>query len=299
VTKEQEFFSDLSTVETHIEETLSSRIPIGFPETPPSASMGHISTVDPDCKTVDKDSKKTAMRLDLACGNNKREGFVGVDISLDTQADYLCNLDEYPWRLRKVTRNEDGSVKEVEFEAGKVIEDNSVYEIHCSHFIEHVADIKAFMEEIHRILIPGGRVTFYAPYYSSIRAMQDFTHKRFISEATFLYFNKGWMDANKLHHYGVKCNFAILSTKFLFEAEWNTRADDAKEWARKHTPNSVSDIEVVLQAIKETSEKHESKDETETLGPTDIWRMGAAIIPDGIKAGDTVAPEKEQANDAH
>jgi SAM-dependent methyltransferase len=215
------------------------------------SNLGHISKVDEDCSVLEQEEeKKPALRLDLACGNSKREGFVGVDISLDTQADYLCNLDEYPWKLRKITRAEDGSVKEVEFDAGKVIDDDSVFEIHCSHFIEHVADIKAFMEEIYRILIPGGRVTFYAPYYSSVRAMQDYTHKRFISEATFLYFNKKWMDTNKLQHYGVRCNFAVLSTKFMFNPEWKTRSKDAQEWARQHHINVVSDIEAVLQAIK-------------------------------------------------
>lgn len=223
--------------------------------------LGHITKADEDCMVMEKEDEKV-LRLDLACGNNKKEGFLGVDIAIDTQADYLCDLDSYPWRLKKIVRNEDGSVEILEEDSmdmisesiwihGHVIEDNSVYEIHCSHFIEHVANIKAFMEEIYRILIPGGRVTFYAPYYSSVRAMQDYTHKRFISEATFLYFNKQWMTENRLEHYDVKCNFAILSTKFLFQPEWNSRSDDAKEYARKHSINVVDDIEVILSAIKE------------------------------------------------
>lgn len=230
--------------------------------------LGHLSKVDEDCSVIEKDEeKKPVLRLDLACGNNKREGFVGVDISVDTQADYICDLDQYPWKLRKVVRlSEDAPTgyfsPSFALHEPECIADDSVFEIHCSHFIEHVADIKAFMEEIYRILIPGGRVTFYAPYYSSVRAMQDYTHKRVISEATFLYFNKAWMDANKLQHYGVRCNFAILSTKFMFSPEWKTRAQDAQEWARKHHINVVSDIEAVLQAIKpfDTSEGEKAND---------------------------------------
>lgn len=218
--------------------------------------LGHITKVDEDCSVIEKDEeKKPALRLDLACGNNKREGFLGVDISPDTQADLIIDLNKYPWEVLRYKYLDDGkrhppNINDLINDTNDVIRDDSVFEIHCSHFIEHVTDLKAFMEEIYRILIPGGRVTFYAPYYSSIRALQDFTHKRVISEATFLYFNKAWMDANKLQHYDVRCDFAILSTKFLFNAEYKTRAQDAQEWARKHNINAVDDIEVVLQAIK-------------------------------------------------
>lgn len=196
------------------------------------SNLGHITEYDADCRKLDKkpDEDKTVIRLDLACGNNKKEGYQGVDVvgAPDTQADIVIDLENYPWPF----------------------ETSSVFEIHCSHYIEHTSDIKRFMEEIYRILIPGGRVTFYAPYYSSIRAMQDLTHKRFISESTFLYFNREWMQTNKLEHYGIKCNFAILSTKFLFNIDWKLRSIDAQEWARKHNINVVDDIEAILQAVK-------------------------------------------------
>lgn len=181
---------------------------------------------------VDKDAEKIekeGLRLDLACGNNKREGFLGIDISEDTQADIIYNLEQYPWTP---------------------CDDNSVYEIFCSHYIEHTINIKSFMEEIYRILIPKGIVTFIAPYYSSVRAMQDFTHKRFISENTFLYFNKDWIQANKLEHYNINCNFAINYIKYIYAPEWRTRAEAAKEYARKYFINVVMDIEVSLIAIK-------------------------------------------------
>jgi len=42
------------------------------------------------------------------------------------------------------------------------------------------------------------KVTFVCPYYSSIRAWQDPTHKRAISEATFLYFDKDWKKPKNL-----------------------------------------------------------------------------------------------------
>ena len=168
------------------------------------------------------------LRLDLASGENKKPGFKSVDISQEVQPDFIVDLNKYPWPW----------------------DDNSCFELFSSHFVEHVKDIKSFFEECWRILVPLGTITVLCPYYSSIRAWQDYTHVRPISENTFLYFNKEWMDANKLSHYGVKCNFEILGNRYYYNPDWESRADSAKEWARQHYINVVADIEVKLRAIK-------------------------------------------------
>jgi hypothetical protein len=80
--------------------------------------------------------------------------------------------------------------------------------------------------------------------------MQDFTHTRFISENTFLYFNKDWLIANGLEHYDVNCNFRIESIKYIWNPEWVNRAEAAKEFARKHYINVVSDINIILRSVK-------------------------------------------------
>jgi len=167
-------------------------------------------------------------KLDLGCGSNKKLGFLGVDRSPDVNPDILYDLDIYPWPF----------------------EDDSAFEIFSSHFIEHVKDIKAFMEECWRILIPRGRLVIVAPYYSSIRAFQDYTHVRSISEATFNYFNQEWIKANKLEHYGVKCNFEQIYINFYFAPDWNTKSEAAKVWAREHYINVILDIEIGLRVVK-------------------------------------------------
>lgn len=167
-------------------------------------------------------------KLDLGCGDRCKEGFLGVDISPDVNPAFAHDLNIYPYPF----------------------EDNSVFEIFCSHFIEHVANLKSFMEECWRILVPMGQITFIAPYYSSIRAWQDYTHVRPISENTFLYFTKEWMDVNKLSHYGVKCDFEIVRTRYYFNPDWESRAEVARDWARKYYINVVDDIEVTLRAKK-------------------------------------------------
>ncbi len=223
------------------------------------SNLGHITEHDPDCEVREKENEKPVVRLDLACGNNKKEGYIGVDRTHESQADFIADLEKYPWvmfeqKADNKPPDQDTAQKAgmygVLFDKTGLIQPNSVYEVHCSHYIEHVTDLIAFMEELHRVLIPGGRATFYAPYYSSIRAMQDPTHKQFISENTFLYYNRKWREVNKLTHYPITSDFDILSTKFLYSSDWRMRSMEAKEWARKHNINVVDDLEVVLQARK-------------------------------------------------
>ncbi len=205
---------------------------------------GHITEVDADCSAREQ---KKYLKLDIACGNSKKEGFIGIDIAEETQCDWICNLNYYPWQYKEIVKRYEGGCQYKELYR---IEDSSVGEIHCSHYIEHVKDLRKFAQEIYRILIPGGRVTFIAPYYSSIRAMQDPTHVNFISEATFLYWNKTWIEANKLSHYNMNCDFAVMNHRYIYNPEWASKSSAAKEFARKHYINVVADIEITLQAVK-------------------------------------------------
>lgn len=163
------------------------------------------------------------MRLDLAAGMNKQQGFIGVDIVPLPEIDIIHDLERYPWPF----------------------EDNSVEEIFCSHYVEHVFDLIKFMDECYRILIPEGKVMIICPYYTSMRASQDPTHKRLISEASFLYFNKSWMKANKLEHYEIKSDFDF-TYGYLIAPDWISKNEEARAFAIRHYWNVVTDLQIVL-----------------------------------------------------
>jgi SAM-dependent methyltransferase len=165
----------------------------------------------------------TPFNLDVACGQNKTPGFFGVDIAKAVGVDLVWDLENFPWP----------------------IPDNSVDQIVCNHYIEHTKDIIKFMEEIYRILKPGRTALIRAPYYNSVRAWQDPTHTRVISEATFLYYNRDWMIANKLDHYDIKADFDY-SFGYDFMPDWIMRSEEAKAFAVRHYTNVVSDIQVLL-----------------------------------------------------
>lgn len=202
---------------------------------------GPLTDVDKDWSASKEEG--TFLRLDIACGNNKKVGFIGVDIAEQSQCDWICNLNYYPWQYKEIVKRHESGMQ---YRGLQQIPDDSTGEIFCCHYIEHVKDLKKFAQELYRIMKPGTLVNFIAPYYSSVRAMQDPTHVNFISEQTFLYWDAEWIRVNKLEHYDMRVNFKMQSAKFVFENEWTTRSTAAKEWARKHYINVVQDINIVL-----------------------------------------------------
>ena len=173
-------------------------------------------------------------KLDLACGQNKREGFYGVDIAGD--ADLIHDLTEMPWPF----------------------EDSSIEEIHVSHYVEHTYPLGgprdgliAFMDEVYRICAPDAKVQIIHPYALSSRAFQDPTHTRFIPETTWYYFSRNWRVDQSLDHYPITADFRIEGISNGFYPEWNLRSEAARTWASQHYWNVVTDLIVDLRALKE------------------------------------------------
>jgi SAM-dependent methyltransferase len=80
------------------------------------------------------------MKLDIGCGRNKVEGFVGLDIAPDVGADIVCDIEQ-----------------------GIPLPDNSVDEVHMSHVLEHLREVDMVLAEIARICRPGARIFFRVP----------------------------------------------------------------------------------------------------------------------------------------
>ena len=104
--------------------------------------------------------------LDLGCGRAKTPGAVGLDINPNSDADVLHDVDALPYPFA----------------------DNSFDEIICSGIIEHVAEIVPVLEELHRIGRPGAVLRITTPYFTSVDAFTDPTHKHYLSSRSFDYF---------------------------------------------------------------------------------------------------------------
>jgi len=165
----------------------------------------------------------TSIKLDIACGNNKHAGFAGIDIVAIPSVDIVHDLDVFPWPL----------------------EDDCVEEAIAHHYIEHSRDLMKFMNELYRVMKVGAKCTITSPYYNSIRAWQDPTHTRAISENSFKYFNKEWRTTSNLGHYPIHCDFD-LTFELIFFTNWLNRSEEERRFAIQHYTNVVADITAIL-----------------------------------------------------
>lgn len=173
--------------------------------------------------------------LDIACGQSKQDGYVGIDWADAPGVDIVHDLTMYPWPIAS----------------------GSVARGWCSHYIEHVPmgfvdhdgrkkdAFFAFFDEVYRILAPGGQITIVAPWHASARAWQDPTHRRAISDVSFLYLNRAWREANRLDHYGVACDFDA-TFGYAIASVWTTRNQEYREFAMRHHMNVIDDIQATL-----------------------------------------------------
>ena len=166
------------------------------------------------------------LKLDIGCGQNKKDGFTGMDSAAADGVDIVHDANVFPWPF----------------------DDGSVDEVFCSHFLEHLTGDQRipFMDELWRIMKDSAKATIITPFYSSSRAVQDPTHRwPPLCEASYLYFNKKWREDNKLTHYLGTCDFDF-TCGYGLDGEVSLRAEDYQRYAVKHYINSVLDLQVVL-----------------------------------------------------
>lgn len=175
-------------------------------------------------------------KLDIACGQNKQEGFTGIDIA--GNCDIVHDLTVYPWPIK----------------------DNSVSEAFCSHYVEHIPHAVAghskdgwwlFFDELHRICKADATIKLVHPYAKSDRAFWDPTHTRYIHETTWYYLDKNWRKAQGLDHYQTDCDFevALISGTGIAD-KFATRHHEQQAYAREHYWNVIPDLVVDLKVRK-------------------------------------------------
>jgi SAM-dependent methyltransferase len=139
------------------------------------------------------------LKLDLGCGKNKKPGFLGVD-SLDfPEVDCVTDL-RFPWPW----------------------DDESAEEAHCSHFVEHLTAPERihFVNELYRVLAPGGKAAIIVPHWASNRAYGDLTHQwPPVSEMWFFYLCKAWREKEAPH------TCTLYTCDFDFTAGYSMRQD--------------------------------------------------------------------------
>lgn len=165
------------------------------------------------------------LKIDIGCGKNKQLGFKGVD-SLDFEGvDIVLDVRQTPWPW----------------------EDESVDEVHSSHFVEHLTNNEriGFWNELHRVLKKGGQARIITPHWSNACAYGDPTHQwPPMSEWAVYYLNKDWRDSNAPHA-PLTCDF-----DFVIGGSWDpwleTRNQETKMFSMSKYINSYRDLIITL-----------------------------------------------------
>ena len=123
------------------------------------------------------------VKLDIGCGPNPKEGYIGCDIIPFNDKIKVFHAGRDKW----------------------LFEDDSVDEIHASHFLEHLTNLNEAWERTHffneafRVLKKGAKMTLIFPHWNSQRYYGDPTHKEPFSEFGFYYLDKEWRAINSPH----------------------------------------------------------------------------------------------------
>jgi len=106
------------------------------------------------------------VRVNLGVGRRPRDGYYGLDWIEMPGVDVVADLNEPLTELP----------------------DNSVEAIYTHHTLEHVVQFLPLLKEIHRVVVPDGRVEVVTPHFSNPYGYSDPTHVRFFGLYTFYYF---------------------------------------------------------------------------------------------------------------
>jgi predicted SAM-dependent methyltransferase len=137
-------------------------------------------------------SSKSEKRVivNLGCGTTRIPGSIGVDIvAIPDYVDIVHDVEEIPYPFKK----------------------NSVDEIHMYHVLEHLTAPVKKMEELHRILKPGGVIYIRVPHFSSLAAFTDMTHIR-----PFAYLSFDIFQPTHPQHYDTSATFEIVKKEIKY-----------------------------------------------------------------------------------
>jgi len=166
--------------------------------------------------------------LDLGCGSRKRDGYIGFDTAVLPGVDVICDIEK-----------------------GLPVLDGKVNAVFSNFLFEHIRDLPSLFEELYRVCAPGAVITFIVPYYASIGAFKDPTHKSFFTEETMRYFSDDkWYGSD----YGFKANFKVTNIRYIYELPFHYMNRFPTRFLLKHLRryliNVVHSMEITMEVVK-------------------------------------------------
>lgn len=128
------------------------------------------------------------MRLNLGCCDATLPGYVNVDVVEGPGVDLVADLSKpWPWL------------------------DGTIERVRAHDVIEHLPDKIHTMNELWRVLEPGGIAEVAVPTTDGTGAFQDPTHVSFWNRRSFLYYEAGNIYRDRFaRSYGVRAAFRVV-----------------------------------------------------------------------------------------
>lgn len=128
--------------------------------------------------------------LNMGCGKTRIPDQIGVDrVKIEGFVDVVHDLDVLPYPFP----------------------DDYADEIHMYHVLEHLHNPLQKMEELYRVLKPGGILYMRVPHFSSMGAFTDITHIRPFGYTSFDCF----VDGN-YHNFYTRVRYRILKKEIRY-----------------------------------------------------------------------------------
>ncbi len=127
-------------------------------------------------------------RLNIGCGKDIRTGYINLDLKKLPGVDVVHNLNKIPYPFK----------------------DNYFDEIICYNVLEHMDNFLAVVEELYRISKNGAIIQVEVPFFHSLEAFADPTHKNFFTLDTFDYLTK-----DHYFNYYSHVRFEVLEKKLI------------------------------------------------------------------------------------
>lgn len=167
------------------------------------------------------------LKINLGGGTEKIEGFTNIDILPLPEVDIVADLNK-----------------------GIPLPDNSVEEIWSSHCLEHLSSTVKIMEEIYRVCRNNALVKIKVPYFKSIGAFKDPTHRQFFTEHSFDYFSQEKIKSQGLPDYQIKTNFKIEKIGYLWSRPCLRYVPFKKALLLPHLWNIARSVYFELRVVK-------------------------------------------------
>lgn len=184
------------------------------------------------------------VKVELGCGNTKREGYIGVDRFPLPDVDVVADLN--------------GALP---------FDSDSVDTVWACHSLEHLSNLSHTFAEIYRVTKHGSVIQVLAPYYFSTLNISNFYHQSAWTEDTPRLFDLYPTDmVNKKDYlmphaltWGLaesdnsnpNYSFQIVKEEFFYFPEYCHLSDEHKRQARRSMLNVCDQIFIVMVVNKE------------------------------------------------